>query len=41
MKIGGNNFISNKTANMAIKLTLNSENKNICAKETPPYDQHM
>jgi hypothetical protein len=41
MKIGGNNFRSNKTANMAIKHTLNNENKYTCAKETPPNGEHM
>jgi hypothetical protein len=41
MKIGGNNFRSNKTANMAIKHTLNNENKYICPKEIPPNGQHM
>lgn len=40
MKIGGNNFRSNKIAHMAIKHTLNNENKYICAKETPPNVQH-
>jgi hypothetical protein len=32
MKIGGKNFRSNKAANMAIKHTLNNENKYIFAK---------
>jgi hypothetical protein len=41
MKIGGNNFRSNKTANMAIKNTLNNANKYTCAKETPPNGEHM